>query len=198
MKRAIKRIFCAVVVALMLVNLASCQSVVQCNSLEDYANKISRSNIGYSDVEIDRPDHFLPSQTFIADYPYINGAYHFYEKWEYAFDGSGFAKSLLILTYASDIYDEAKAFMLESIPAYNNTTYNYDRYVFYENANFVKIHGDRRFPGWFTMACYNDTKQELVFIGLYGAVDQKYKDDPQGNWVSFIDTYYGEYYDFSE
>jgi len=55
------------------------------------------------------------------------------------------------------------------------------------------------------MACYNDESHILIFIGLYSGtlagpscLDEKYLNDLDNNWISFIDTYYGEYYDFSK
>ena len=54
-----------------------------------------------------------------------------------------------------------------------------------------------------TFACYNDENHTLIFLGIYASyynstLDQKYIDDIEGNWMDFIDQYYGEYYDFSK
>jgi hypothetical protein len=53
-------------------------------------------------------------------------------------------------------------------------------------------------PKWFTMACYNDSKQTLVFIGFYSNKELPHQDLTQeSNWKNFIDNYYGKYYDFN-
>ena len=188
--------------AIMLA-LTSCslfeESAYHFDSLDEYIKK----RVGYSSYELDEPAHFLPSQeskAFLRDYDYVYGEFHSYEEGVFVYPHAKPSMSLLALRYEADIYEEAKSFMLKNIPAYNDFRYIYGDYIFYENANFTEKKDSRYFPRWFTMACYNDTKQELVFIGFYDSVgmDQKYYDDPQGNWVSFIDTYYGEYYDFSE
>lgn len=85
--------------------------------------------------------------------------------------------------------------MQKNIPVYGKNIYKYDGYVFYENENFVEINEESYFPGWFTMACYNDENQTLIFIGFHeGTQDVNTIDD----WKSFIDTYYGKYYDFNK
>ncbi len=54
------------------------------------------------------------------------------------------------------------------------------------------------FPRWFTMACYNDSKNELVFIEFYTTKLPDGLDISQETWKEFIDKYYGEYHDFNQ
>ena len=201
-----KKVVTFVLVLSMILTLTSCDIfnyTLRKDSLEGYIAELEKYGSGSSSLELDHPKNLLPSQTFITDYQYVYGAFNLYEEGvriKYTLP----ATSILVLRYEYQVYSNAKAYMLENIPAYNDIQYIYGDYIFYENANFVEGHDIGKdvylFPKWFTMACYNDTKQELVFIGFCDdvGIDQKYYDDPQGNWVSFIDTYYGEYYDFSE
>ena len=56
------------------------------------------------------------------------------------------------------------------------------------------------FPYWFTMACYNDKNNTLIFLGMcdtYHTINKKF-DDLTENWTEFIDTYYGDLYDFTK
>ena len=80
-----------------------------------------------------------------------------------------------------------------------NDKYYYNDYVFYENSRYDGQYG---FPRSFMMPCYNETNHTLVFIGMYSGcparINKKYLDDIEGSWVSFIDQYYGEHYDFSQ
>ena len=96
----------------------------------------------------------------------------------------------------------AKEFMLGKIEPYNNMFYEYNNYVFYENSNFINLHY-RDFPEWFTMACYNDVNYTLIFIGFDSGtlagpscLDKKYLENMEDNWISFLEQYYGECYDF--
>ena len=199
-----KKVVTFVLALSIILTLTSCDLLsytIRKDSLEDYVDDDGRIHY-HSTCEIDSPDYFLPSLTFITDYANIYGEYHYYEECGLGpYPRSRPDTCILILRYDSQVYSGAKSYMIEQIPAYNDIRYIYRDYIFYENANDVNLrHGNRTIPNHFTMACYNDTKQELVFIGFADSarIDQKYYDDLEGNWVSFIDTYYGEYYDFSE
>ena len=89
--------------------------------------------------------------------------------------------------------------MLDNIAAYNELYYRYNDYIFYENSHYIQTMG-RRFPEDFTMACYNDKKCTLVFIGFNASVDsdQTYIDKINNDFGAFINAYYGEYHDFNQ
>jgi len=188
------------------------------NSLEDYADVIRR-NTGcyYSSYGIDDAGYFVPTSTFLDDFPYVDGT--FVWRLDAAFMDRHSSESLtdlfpeitlLAVTYEEQVYREAKQCMLDVIPPYDDTRYIYGRYVFYENANYieqeVKLYGERVswVPLGFTMACYNDERHTLVFIGMESfakgdyCIPDIYQSDIEHNWVPFIDRYYGLYYDFSE
>ena len=175
---------------------SSCYEDFYYDSLEEYTEKIAKYNNGFSVYELDHPDYFLPSKTFINDYPYLEGVFYFYEEdpikpeWTYP------STSLLCLKYTEEVYIQAKQKMLDSIPMCGEDLYLYDDFVFYRNANFHEL---TEFPTWFTMAGYNDEENILVFIGFfaYSSTPNKYRDSMKEDWVHFIDEYYGKYYDFS-
>ena len=108
------------------------------------------------------------------------------------------------MEYEPDIYIAAKNYTLENIAPYENKYYSYNEYVFYENSNFYSSGDKRHFPEWFTMACYNDEKNTLIFIAFFAYtftkddkfIDEKYITDFEGNFQSFIDEYFSEFYDF--
>lgn len=194
-------------VILFIIGLSSCYQDLEEESLTDYIIYINRNEHGYSSVEIDHPDYFLPSLTFIQDYKYIDGKYYWHE--DDPLRGLFTTNvnpeiSILCLQYEEIIYYKAKEFMLEKISPYSDNFYEYKNYVFYENSNFINLHY-RDFPEWFTMACYNDINYTLIFIGFYSGtlagpscLDEKYINNFDENFTSFIDQYYGEYYDFSK
>ncbi|MBQ7344100.1 MAG: hypothetical protein IJW53_05005 [Clostridia bacterium] len=178
------------------------------SSINEYIDLVNKSHIGHSDVEIDHPDFFLPSNAFLTDYAYSEGMYFWRE--DDMLRGLSTTSvrpdiSFIYLRYEDETYTEAKAFMLEKIKSYGDKRYLYGDYVFYENANFIEFKKTRRFPEQFTMACYNDSNNTLIFIGMYSGtlrggscLEKRYLDDIDGNWISFLDTYYGEVYDFSK
>ena len=179
---------------------------IEISSLQDYKDKVNRHERGYSDFEIDLPKYFLPSLSFLEDFDYTEGTYYFFET---DFNRLFFtneiepSKAIICLKYDENAYSQAKDFMLQEIEPYEDKFFEYGNYVFYENSNFAEENGLKGFPLWFTMACYNDEKQTLCFLGFYvpggtTLFDEKYLTDIDNNWEDFIDEFFGEYYDFSE
>ncbi len=175
---------------------SSCYTDLYHDSLEEYIEQITKHNLGFSGYELDHPDYFLPSKTFINDYPYIEGVYYFEEEDPIKRKQNNPATSLLCLKYTEEVYIQAKQEMLDSIPMRGEDLYLYDDFVFYQNGNFD---GVVKFPKWFTMAGYNDEENILIFIGFfeYSSTPNKYRDSMKEDWVHFIDEFYGKYYDFS-
>ena len=110
---------------------------------------------------------------------------------------------LLILKYEKSEYLEAKDYTLSNIPQYEEYFYTYNQYHFYVNKNFKDRYEKNQVPEMphiFTMVCYNDEYNIIGFLGFsntYPELDEKYINNLDENWTSFIDQYYGEYYDFS-
>ena len=175
----------------------SCYQDLQYDSLDDYAPRVLEKGCGYSSYELDDPERFLPSATFLHDFSYVEGEYHYYENDPFRLQSHPAAVSFLRLTYEEETYKQAKAYTMEHIPAYGDQRYAYGAYIFYENARYVEAASldkeQSRFPNWFTMVCYNDEKNVLIFMG-FGEGSKISIDD----WKAFIDTYFSSYYDFSE
>ena len=183
--------------------LSSCYKDKYHNSLDEYIERVENTGYGYSSCDIDDVENFLPSQTFISDYNYIQGGYHYYEEdvFRELFDGRRNPEiSFLWLKYEETIYQQAKSFMLENIQAVGNELYNYNSYVFYKNSVKAEFQEEIIVPRCFTMVCYNDMNQTLIFIGFQYSYtsneDEEYLKSLK-TWEAFIDTYYGEYYDFN-
>lgn len=200
-----KKYGCIIFILICSISLSGCfalgEQIFYYDSLPDYIERMSINSPGYSSLSIDHPDYFLPSRTFFKDFEYIEGEFYFYEESPFNLKTYFPARSLLVLKYDESIYPEAKEYMLENIPMAGDCFYTYGNYVFYRNKNFIDDSSPSGFPDYFVMACYNDEKQMLCFLGFYIEnlkMDDKYAEDIYGNWPSFIDEYYGEYYDFSE
>lgn len=138
---------------------------------------INQNKFGYSSVETDHPDYFLPSLTFIQDFNYVDGK--FYWRDEDPLRGLFTTNvnpeiSFLYLQYDESTYYNAKEFMLNKITPYDNKCYEYNDYVFYDNLNFINLGSTQKsnFSECFTMACYNDVNYTLIFIGFYSGTLQ--------------------------
>ena len=202
-----KRIALILSIFFVFFSFAGCVAPMEYYSLEDYKEKIARSDLGYSDLELDRPEDFLPSQTFLQDFTYLMGEFYLFERSafeDFFISEPRPSKSFLMLNYEESVYLEAKAFVLQNIPVYEDREYSYGDFQFYVNENFMdnfKSTETPALPKWFTMVCYNDTNNTICFLGFcnaYPKLDDKYMNDLDNNWESFIDTYFGEYYDFSQ
>lgn len=191
----------------MIFILSGCCYATEKNSINEYKEKISINGFGFSDIELDKPSYFLPSNTFLNDYEYLEGNYYFYEPCIYNEFCADYWKPnivLLTLKYNEAVYLDAKDFTINNIPKYEDFFYTYNDYQFYFNKNFMDRYENvlpPQLPNNFTMVCYNDEYNIICFLGFsntYPELDEKYLNDLENNWKSFIDQYYGKYYDFSE
>ena len=201
-----KKIICVFLVLFVCLGLTSCYTDLEENSLEEYIDFINRNKCGYGSTSIDNPQFLLPSISFFQEYNYIDGSFYWREddplRGTFTTDVRP-EIALLYLKYEEDIYYEAKQEMLEKIKPYNDKFYLYNNYVFYENSNYIDVFGANSFPKSFTMACYNDENQTLIFIGLDSGtvagpscLEEKYLEDIESNWEDFIRQYFGQHYDF--
>ena len=183
----------ALLLVIAVTALVSCSSSSSGYTFEEYEEKMRRGGgSGFSNTSIDRAEHLLPSRKFISEYTYTDGGYHLARP-RGKFLSKPFLneKVILWLKYEEAEYQKAKAFMLEKIPIKEDRMYLYGDYVFYLNY-------EKKLPIKFTMACYNDTNHTLIFLGACGSGLKENNAVVFGNWKGFIDTYFGEYYDFSK
>lgn len=204
-----KRLMNIILITMCSLFIVGCYQDFEKTSLDEYILQINQYQIGYSSVEIDHPDYFLPSLTFIQDYDYIDGKYYWRE--DDPLRGLFTANvnpeiSFLCLQYDESTYYNAKEYMLNEIIPNDNKFYECNDYVFYENSNFINLQPAPTscFPEYFTMACYNDVNYILIFIGFDSGtlagpscVEKKYIDDIDNNWTDFLKQYYGECYNFN-
>jgi len=193
-----------VMLVLICVCFVGCYYDVEKTSLDEYIIEINEQEFGFSEFEIDRPQEFLPTKTFITDFEYTEGKYYLHEedtikpKKERKAPHTAF----LMLKYNNDVYEEAKQVVFENIPVYRQQLYYIENYCFYVNVNFMDEFPEvnKDLPKWFTMVCYNDANSTLIFLGFYDflRIDEKYYTDFYSNFESFIITYYGEIYDFTK
>lgn len=175
----------AIILAILLsIILSACSSVYEIHGLHNF--NINDCNMGLT-------KNLLPNESFLVDYPYSNGDYHFYEN-------KLQPKTLMILQYDSDIYDGAKEHCLRSFVLIGGNCHEFGEYCFVENNTYWESNGkDSRYPEWFNMFGYNDETQTLFFLGYY--VDRISDEDrilATTDFQGFLTKHFGEYYDFSQ
>jgi hypothetical protein len=96
----------------------------------------------------------------------------------------------------------AKAFTIDCISQYGDM-YSYNDYFFYRNNNYVERYFDPNYPSDFIYQCnwvgYNDKNQTIMFLSHYikDEAIETIKEDFHKNFGKFLETYYGEFYDFN-
>ena len=204
-----KKIVSIVLLLIILCILLTGCGVSEIKSLVRYKERVSETTFGFSEVEIDHPKYYLPSDTFLDDYTYLEGYHYYYEEGDlnFLFNPNFMPdRSLIVLKYEETVYLQAKQCVLDNIPVFENKYYTYGNYQFYVNKNFMDKFDYTTpalpLPEWFTMVCYNDANNTIGFLGFCKhaphQLSEKYINDLENNWASFIDEYYGEYYDFSK
>ncbi len=196
-----------ILAVLCLLGMTSCKTEIYHDSLDDYIKIIEKHDLGYSNAELDIPELFLPSKTFITDYEYLDGSFHYYdpglftEKAEIVF---------LSLKYSNDNYILAKKYAITNLDLTSKNNFVYNDYYFYENMAHPKHYGNGKngnidesgnnkfFPRWFTMFSYKDKINTLIFIGCHSAFSKEEQNKILNDWGYFLTTYYGKYYDFTK
>ena len=195
--------------------LGSCQNKrIYKDSFDDYADKIEKYGFGYSGTELDLAETFLPSQTFISDYSYLEGTYHYNDPGIFPKNKEA-ETAILTLTYDNENYVLAKDYAQKHLDLTSKNNLEYNNYYCFENMAQPKYYGDgeyshldeegnnKFFPSWFTMFCFNDTKKILIFLGIciyYSSSDEEEEDKEKilSDWGYLLNTYFGQYYDFSK
>ena len=198
-----KKLICFLLAFLCLFELCGCIFFedTEMRGLDAYLSEIKKRQ-GKRWPGIANPEYLLPSLSFLEDYDYTDGGFYWYDG-NTGYEGALPEVVVLDLKYEKDVYIEAKRETLEKIEPYDGKYYYYNEYVFYENPHYSNRWEYRRFPADFTMVCYNDANCTLLFLGLYiyswgKPIKKEHFYDIENNWESFVDEYFGEYYDFSK
>jgi len=194
-----KKIIALVFVIIFVLSLTSCDEPFVCDSLEEYIESVERHKLGYSSVELDHPEYFLPSDSFFSDYAHSDGGFYYYGS---SLFGDENDKSILWLEYTPEVYTEAKA-SLNDIIAQSKRSYSYGDYSFFLHHNFFEDDGGT-YPSWFTLAGYNDTTYTLFFLGFCRFQSDRVMSVEELNALmepdfgKFLNTFYSEQYNFEE
>lgn len=164
---------------------------------------------GKSVCAIDNAGYWLPSLTFFDDYEFVEATYSLYEEdpLRDLFDHRRKPDvAILTLTYEEGTYNQAKSFMLSEIELLDNKIYTYNDFCFYVNYNYYFLYKGIQFgeiegiTDAFMMACYNDQKNILAFVGYYqgNPLSEEEVKSIEEDWASFVEEHFNPYYDFSK
>lgn len=80
MKKKAKRVLSVIMLIFSILSLSACYTDFYYDSLDKYIKQIKTNENGFSSFEIDHPQYFLPTKSFITDFQYLDGRYIFYEE----------------------------------------------------------------------------------------------------------------------
>lgn len=104
-----------------------------------------------------------------------------------------FDKTLMYLEYSDDVYVEAKNYILTEMDLDLSQEKSYNGYVLYFNNDCLRTN----FSYVYLIAGYNDSKNRLVFLGLYvSARNHPELECGETDFGKYLKMVYGEFYDF--
>ena len=143
------------------------------------------------DSQVELTSLFLYSPTFLQEYEYVNGDYHYYDTGD--FGKNDYEVAIIHLTYEPNVYEQAKQCIFE-----NTEFVSEDPESSFNGYDFYRINIRLDWENWFVMNVFNDELNTVLAIGFYTAYPTpEYLNLVQNDWQGFLDTYFGEYYDFS-
>lgn len=159
-----------------------------------YTHKVD----GIENFDVNLPEFgvnrgILPNESFISEYPYKNADYHYREDHRNT-TLNIVEKSLVAFEYEHNDYLKAKEYCVKTMSLTNAEALEYNGYTFLDNQSVLSD-----FPQHFNMVAYNDSKCELVFLGIYtdkypsGGTDAE---EVKANWGEFVEEYFGDIYDW--
>ncbi len=181
-----KKIMIILLVISISFSFASC-SELKIQGLDSYSKEL---------CSVGTTDYLFPDESFLAEFKYRDGNFHFYE------DGGSFTlvTTIAYLTYSDTDYEQAKVYCQEKFVLSEEHVFTYNGYHFAENlCNSVANDNLYEYPEQFNMFGYNDEKQTLIFIGYCNSYpNDKNKQLAETDFGAFLELYFSQYYDFSE
>lgn len=186
-----KKAIACVLLPLLLFNLSACALdkalVIEHRGMEEFASVDSSVGINA---------RLLPAEDFPSLFPTTDSYYHYlYTAPHEYFFGYEVERSLMILTYDSADYEQAKEYCLTNMVLSDAVDLEYGGYHFIENYAM----GDYPdFPYWINMLVYNDERHQLGFLGLSRAVEDISRFVKENGWPKddlreAVCSHWGEY-----
>ena len=201
MRKRVLTVCISCLIILLTFNMDMCKTDIEDHGIDEYhyassSVGLTRELLPYEKNEEDDEEKYYG---FLTKYKYIDGDY----RYTYKDDGWLYhtRETVLIwLRYEPEVYEEAKAYMLETVPLSEKYRYEYNGYCFIANLRVDPLSqedGDYiEFPEPLLMVCYNDAKNILLFNGLYTTGKQaelRKEILDSSDWGAFLKEYYPFY-----
>ena len=136
----------------------------------------------------------LVSEDFLTSFEYGDNKFYCYIYEPFLFI-EVFDKALMYLEYSDDVYEEAKNYILTEMDLDLSQEKSYNGYIFHFNTGRYNL--VTNFPTGYLMAGYNDSKNRLVFLGIYASTKKHPElDYGETDFGKYLKMVYGEFYDF--
>ena len=200
-----KKISLVITLFLLLSSLCSCTNknvddeiiydrIIKVDGINNFKN-----NEGNYELNV----YLLPTDDFVNRFDYTDIDYHYREHYESNIDFVGYEKSIVVIKYEENVYEQAKEFCLQEMTLSENYILEHNGYVFKENVELA-IEQDRyredfvySFPKRFNMFAYSDSLNCIIFLGFY-CPDYTNEDAMLTikKWDQFLYRYYSDVYCF--
>ena len=202
-----KKLSLIISVFLLLFLLCSCTNESkECNKIYNRILEVNgidnfKNNEGNYELNV----YLLPTDDFINRFDYTDIDYHYREHYESYVDFVGYEKSIVVIKYEEEIYEQAKQFCFEEMNLSETYTLKYNTNVFIENIELGLAQNRYSedfvytFPKRFNMLAYNDSLNCLIFLGFYCP---DYTNEEAmliiKNWGQFLNHHFSDVYDFGD
>lgn len=148
-------------------------------------------NFSTADCPASLNQYLLPSETFLSDFPYLDGDYYY-------FDPDYRPKVIVYAQYTEETYTSAKDYCMEKFVLIENNQHEWGEYCFIENNTCHNRRGEESwYPEWFNMFGYNDTEQTLFFVGFCdNSISEEDRTLLENDFAGFLQKYFGQCYNF--
>ena len=134
----------------------------------------------------------LVSEDFLTKFEYGDNKFY-WDNNEGFFRLADIDKTLMYLEYTDDVYEEAKNYILTEMDLDLSQEKNYNGYIFHFNNDCLRTN----FPYVYLIAGYNDSKNKIVFLGIYASTKKHPElDYGETDFGKYLKMVYGEFYDF--
>ena len=176
-----KRIICFALIVSVIIQLAACSVNIE-----------GLNNFNIADCPFSLNSKLLPSETFLSDFAYTNGDYHYT-------DSDVRPKTFVFLQYGPEEYESAKEYCLNTFLLVEGNDCEFDGFYFIENHTYRSSKGEESwYPKWFNLFGYNDENHTLFFVGYYNeSISQEEKLLATTDMGAFVVKHFGIYYDFT-
>ena len=157
--------------------------------------EVGKEEFGHDGGRVELGHYLLPDDEFTSRFSSISEIYHFMDWFEHHWSTLSRETWIVVLQYEPSVYEEAKAYCLDTMSLQDIDVPDYGNYRFLQNRKLIDADPNRimNFPDYFNMFAFNDQDQKLAFMGYnngydHGAERERVKND----WGGFLEERFPE------